>query len=81
MLHLSCERVFDDSCSHVPVMSCIFFEKKMTCMQKCPRHVKCLTRMRHRYNSPNEVSMLPRVLQNSLVNPSIIKYKEILLVG
>lgn len=25
MLHLSCERVFDDSCSHVPVMSCIFF--------------------------------------------------------
>ena len=25
MLHLSCERVFDDSCSHVPIMSCIFF--------------------------------------------------------
>ena len=48
-LSLFCERVLDSSCSLVPIVSCIFLLLEIdmagTHMQKCPRSVKCLTRV------------------------------------
>ena len=63
MLSLFCERIFNSSCSRVPIVFCIFFffflkDTVETRMQKCPRCVKFLTWVRHL----NEVFVLSRYL-------------------
>ena len=57
MLYLFCQSVFNSSCSRVPAVSCIFF--KRTWLGHACKSVPDMSSVRHRYNTSNEVFVLP----------------------
>jgi len=64
MLFLFCERVFDSFCLRVLAVSYIFSKKKRTRLGYACRSVLGVLGIQHKYNTLNEVCVLPMAQQH-----------------